>query len=149
MYLVYMSLKPHEEEFLQRFVVEGKAVGVPRSASLVMGSLLVCQPKQQTAEQLQKRLGLSAGSVSAALGMLVPIKAVERTKRPGEKRYYYEFLPEGFKRAVEVRMYASRRYVALAELGLEQDCDNERLQAMKRTYEVLEAATANVLKKLP
>src|SRR6202012_2550680 len=73
---------PHDSDWRRDFVDDmGRLVlayGAPRSLMRVLGWTVVCETPDQTASDVQKELGLSAGSVSTSLRFLGDMGLVER-----------------------------------------------------------------------
>lgn len=66
-----LTESPNELDWRHRFVEDmGGLVlvhGAPRALMRVLGWMVVCEPAEQTATDVQDTLGLSAGSVSTAV----------------------------------------------------------------------------------
>lgn len=127
-------------EFVERFAIIGRYTAMPPAMTRLLGWLVVCDPPQQTARQLQDGLGLSAGSVSTALGELTRAGLVERLLVPGERTTCYRIRPDGWARmlAGRLRVLAEIRLVAdQALLAAGRDAD-ERLREMRAFYDGLE-----------
>lgn len=62
-----------------------KMYGIPRMTGRVFAWLLVCDPPEQTAAQIGEELGASKGSISAATGVLVRNRMVDRLHVRGER----------------------------------------------------------------
>ena len=75
--------------------------GTPRGLMRVLAWMVVCEPPEQTAADIQKELTLSAGSVSTSLRMLGDIGMVERVARPGDRHIYYRLWDEGWEFVLE------------------------------------------------
>ena len=110
--------------------------GLPRSMTRVLGWLVVCQPPEQSAEQLRTTLRLSAGAVSAATSLLVREGIVRRQTMPGERRLYYRVEPDGWYRLLRTRLELTTRArqlvdAAMSAAGRQAD---ERLAAMHEFY---------------
>ena len=85
-------------------------LGLPPAQAQVFGWLLVCEPAQQSAGELQRALGLSPASVSAATSGLVAAGIATRISRPADRHCYYALHPDGGRRLLV------RRLQALSEL---------------------------------
>jgi DNA-binding transcriptional regulator GbsR (MarR family) len=125
-------------------------VGFPRSAARVLALLVVCEPKNQSAEQLQATLKLSAGTVSAAVRILVKGEIVTRTTFPGDRRIYYQLHPDGWPRLLRARLQllTQVRHVAEDALAAGGDQVDERLVAMRDFYARGEAQFVQLLEEL-
>jgi DNA-binding transcriptional regulator GbsR (MarR family) len=102
------------EEWRLRFAEQlsslGAETGVPRSMMLVLGWLVVCDPPEQTAHELQTRLQLAAGTVSSVTRTLAELGALDRRARAGDRRTYYALRERAWERVLV------GRYRALAEV---------------------------------
>jgi DNA-binding transcriptional regulator GbsR (MarR family) len=107
---------------LRRFVEEVglwfERGGVPRMAGRVLGWLLVCDPPEQTMQELADRLGASMGSISATTRLLDQLGLVERNSLPGERRVRYRIRPDAWTRTVEQRIEQALSFQAIAAKGL-------------------------------
>ena len=70
--------------------------GAPRALMRVLGWMVVCEPADQTAVDVQNELGLSAGSVSTSLRYLGEMGLVQRVSRPGDRRIFYRLNTGGW-----------------------------------------------------
>jgi DNA-binding transcriptional regulator GbsR (MarR family) len=67
--------------------------GLPRIPGRILGWLMACEPPHQSPEQLAEELDISRGSVSMAMRLLQPNKAVERIAVPGSRRTHWRLRP--------------------------------------------------------
>lgn len=124
--------------------------GLARSVGRVMGFLLICQPARQSAEDIQRLLGLSAGSVSNAVSLLLRLQLVERTAIPGERRLYYQLHPRGWEQLLRARLDQVRRGSELIATGIATYGSNPRLEGLHELYEKsFEAMDRIKLSQLP
>lgn len=100
----------HSYEQVVRSIGQHPYLGLPRAQAHVFGWLVVCEPAQQSADQLQAALALSAASVSAATSGLVAAGIATRTTLPADRRTYYALHPDGSRRLL------ARRLQSLTEL---------------------------------
>jgi len=68
--------------------------GLPRMAGRIFAWLLVCEPAEQTMDELAAALSGSKASMSTMTRLLVGAGLVERVRRPGERRDEFR-VPEG------------------------------------------------------
>jgi len=111
-------------------------MGSPRATARVLGWMVVCEPVEQSAQDIQAALQLSSGAVSAATRTLFGLGLLERVAYPGDRRIYYRLNPEAWERAIETRLrtITTLREVAdraLAEAGSAAD---GRLREMRDVY---------------
>jgi DNA-binding transcriptional regulator GbsR (MarR family) len=142
-----------ESEWRQRFVEEFGGLilvyGTPRAVMRVLGWMLVSDPPEQTAQEIQEALTLSAGSVSAAVRTLGEVGMLERVARPGDRHIYYRVCAHGWERVLEGRFRAITELRRVADRAL-QGAGGEsdwRLQEMHDTYSHMEAGVARLLRE--
>jgi DNA-binding transcriptional regulator GbsR (MarR family) len=133
--------------FVEHFGIVGDDMGLPRTMTRVLGWLVVCEPAQQSARQIQDGLGLSAGSVSTGLGGLVRGGLVERLTFPGDRHSYYRVRPGGWRQllAARVRVLTEIRRIAdqaVAAAGAHAD---HRLPEMRDFYAMCERRFTELL----
>ena len=93
-------------------------IGLPRVAGRLFGYLLICDPSEQSAAQLQHAIGASAGSVNTMIRQLQAAGFVERRGEPGSRRLWYRIAPGAFGRALAARVRLVTELKDLAEAGL-------------------------------
>jgi hypothetical protein len=81
----------------------------------VQAWLMVCEPTEQTAQEIQDRLALSAGSVSTALRQLVAAGVLERVSRPGERRIFDRIASNSRDGPLQVKLRALPRMREVAD----------------------------------
>ena len=131
-------LTPEAVSFIEDFgllITEG---GLPRSMGRVLGLLLICDPHQQSALQIQQQLQLSSGSVSAATTFLYNAGFIKRSSRSGSRRLFYEVDEACWQRVVQSRLHQLRHGVSLAERALSMHPADPRLLSMHHLYSEFE-----------
>lgn len=137
------TASPAELQFVEAVALSMERQGLVRMAGRVIGWLLICDPPEQTFNQLVAALQASKGSISTAMQFLVTAGLVERFSRPGERRDYYRVRPGTW---VDLGRRLSSHYAAftaltdqgLALLAGASAERRERLQAMHDFYVWLE-----------
>ena len=133
------------EDFGGRVIV----YGTPRATMRVLGWMLVCDPPEQTAGEIQDGLRLSAGSVSTALRMLGDVGMLERFARPGDRHSYYRVCAHAWERVLEGRFRTFTEMRTVADRALQaagHDADH-RLLDMRDTYALFETGVAALLRE--
>jgi DNA-binding transcriptional regulator GbsR (MarR family) len=132
-----------ELHYVEEVALGFERQGLFRMAGRVLGWLLICDPPEQTFNQIAEVLQASKGSISGAMKFLVPSGLVERISRPGDRRDYYRCRPGAWTDLArdQSRLYDDFR--KLAQRGLELLADapaarRERLQGMHDLYAWLE-----------
>jgi hypothetical protein len=113
-----LSREYEERRFIEEFGVLLEMEGLPRMAGRLLGRLLLCDPAEQTAEQLAEVVGASKASVSTTTRLLIHLGLVERVSLPGVRRDYFRIRPNAIgnlMRSSMTRIHAGR---ALTERGL-------------------------------
>jgi DNA-binding transcriptional regulator GbsR (MarR family) len=103
-----LTAKPLVPDWRQSFVEElgvlAFDVGIPRATVRVLAWLVVCDPPQQSAPDIQSALQLSAGAVSAATRTLIGIGMLERAAHAGDRHMYYKLRAGGWEVALRSRL---------------------------------------------
>jgi DNA-binding transcriptional regulator GbsR (MarR family) len=69
--------------------------GMPRMAGRILGWLWICDPPEQSANDLAEVLRASKGSISTMTTLLTRANLIERVALPGHRRDYYRARPDG------------------------------------------------------
>lgn len=139
------STPPDLTEAAFAFAVQ---TGFSKSTAKVFAFLLLCDPIEQSAQDIQKTLNLSVGTVSEAVNMLIRVGLVDRIVVSGDRRYFYALQPHGFQQAIRQRAQTVSMARELAEKGLRLQPDNKRLSTMKNVYSLFESEMENILKRM-
>jgi DNA-binding transcriptional regulator GbsR (MarR family) len=136
-------------EFIDRIGASADVSGLPPSYIRVLAWLLVCDPPEQSVEDLRSALGLSAGAVSMATAALARMGFVERVARRGDRRLRYRFPPAAFERVIELRLAATTQARIAAETALENaPGSSSRLEGLRDMYAFFEEGIAEYLRRL-
>ncbi len=125
--------------------------GTPRAVMRVLGWLVVCQPREQTAADIQEELALSAGSVSAAVRTLGELGMLEHVTRPGDRRTFHRLRQQGWEQALTLHFRALGELRRLADSTIDAaggEAD-ERLLEMRDTYALLEDGITKLAAREP
>jgi DNA-binding transcriptional regulator GbsR (MarR family) len=135
-----------QEEFLQRVAAWADVSGLPPSYIQVFAWLVVCEPPEQSVDELRDALGLSAGAISMATAALSRMGVVERIAQPGIRRRYYRFHARGWERVLRLRLEAVAHIRAAAEHALASaPRPQDRLSGMRDVYASFEEQIAKLL----
>jgi hypothetical protein len=130
-------------DFVEEVGMLFEKYGQPRMAGRIVGHLLVCDPPQQSQQDLAEALQASIGSISTMTRQLQQVGLVERIGVPGERRVHFRLaddawtrmMQDGVQRATEYRELADR---GLAMFGGAPPAFRERLQHLHDITEFLE-----------
>lgn len=92
--------------------------GMTPMAGRLWGYLLICDPPEQTAEEIAHALHASRGAISGTVRLLEPIGFIRRTRRRGDRREYLSAPPETFQAFVGNAGAIYRRLRMIIEEGL-------------------------------
>lgn len=94
-------------------------LGLPRAWGRVLGWLLVCEPENQSAEDLAAGLHASRGSISMATRSLIRMGYVERQTKRGDRRTYYRIRPGTWTAVFEHLIQSTTKLRQMAKQGLD------------------------------
>ncbi len=128
-----------ELTFVEEVAVAFEQGGLPRMAGRIIGWLLICDPPEQTSDQLAQVLQASKGSISSSTRLLVPSGLVERRSHPGERRDYFRLRNEAWAELVRGRLDQVTAFRDLTARGLtlladEPPARRARLEEVGRFY---------------
>jgi DNA-binding MarR family transcriptional regulator len=132
-------------EFMERLATLSEVSGLPPSHVRVFAWMIVCDPPEQSVDDLRRALGLSAGAISMATSMLIRIGIVERISRPGERRLLYRFHARGWERLLRLRLESMAQMRRAGEDALENAPGQDRLSGMCELFVHYERSTAELL----
>ena len=75
----------NEQQFTEDFGLFFEHLGVPRMAGRILAWLLICDPPEQTMQDLVDALGASKSSISTMTRLLMNFGLIERLSLPGER----------------------------------------------------------------
>lgn len=136
-----METDPLHEERLQLAEEFGRFFdehGLPRTEGRILGWLVVCDPPQQSADELAGALGISRGSVSMGIRMLLRSDAAERISIPGSRKHFYRLRPGLWGYEIERRVQEATRTRDLATEGLRrlQSAPTEQLERLREMQDM-------------
>jgi DNA-binding transcriptional regulator GbsR (MarR family) len=145
-------LDEDRERYVEDFGILFGQFGLPRMVGRVLGTLLVSDPPERSAEELAEALKASRGSISSATRSLVQMGLVERRGRPGERRDYFRVKPGAWREIMRRELGALSTFRRMAERGLTlMDSGNPEakrgLQEMRDLYAYWEREFPAVLKR--
>jgi DNA-binding transcriptional regulator GbsR (MarR family) len=146
----YLSTKEEQLRYVEELALFFEQTGLSRALGRVLGWLLICDPPQQTMDDLVTSLQISKSSVSTATRQLIQAGLIERISLPGERRDFYRIGDGVWIKAMQARMAQVTALRQLAEKGLSLLAQAEperrlRLQEMWDTYAFFEEAMPRLL----
>jgi DNA-binding transcriptional regulator GbsR (MarR family) len=116
-------LQEIQAEFDRRSFIEDvgmifKESGLPRMAGKIFGSLLICNPPYQSANELMTYTGGSKASISTMSRLLIQLGLIERTGIPDKKGIYFKLREDSYSALLERKMTFIRSLKATMDKGL-------------------------------
>jgi DNA-binding transcriptional regulator GbsR (MarR family) len=135
-------MRPEEGRFIDRWSTILAAEGLPPVAGRLWAWLMVCEPSEQSVEEIAGAIGASRGAISGAARMLEPSGLIVRTKRRGDRREYWRTSPDAVIHSLEAKERQARPSLhaldaILASLSDRPDESLARLRAAQRLYAML------------
>jgi hypothetical protein len=106
------------EAFVEELGALGPELGLPRAMMRITAWMMVCDPPEQSARQIQDGLHLSAAAVSAATRQLITAGMLERVSRPGQRQIYYRLASGSWDAPLEAKLRALSRLRYVADKGI-------------------------------
>ena len=131
------------DDLLEEFGLYLESSGLPRAAGRMLAWLLICDPPEQSAEDLGRALSASTGGVSMTVRLLARHGFVQRIGRAGDRKVYYRVVPGAWATvlASEQANASHLRELGVRGLSLLPDHDRvrrRRLEEMTGFYTFLE-----------
>lgn len=135
-------MRREEHEFVERWSRILAAEGLPPVAGRLWAWLLVCEPPEQTVDDIREAVGASRGAISGAVRWLEPSGLIHRTRRRGDRRDYWSSTPDAMIRVIENKQRQMRPSIETLESALTALSDRspaslQRLRDVHELYQVL------------
>jgi hypothetical protein len=108
-----------EAAFVERMGQFLGSTGMTPMAGRMWGWLLICEPAEQTADEIATALQASRASISPTARLLAQLGMIRRTSRRGDRREYFSAPPGTFRSLLESLAGYYRAFGDLAALGIE------------------------------
>jgi DNA-binding transcriptional ArsR family regulator len=93
--------------------------GLPLIGGRIVGWLMVCDPAEQTAEEIAEAIGASRASLSTNLRLLTTLGMVRRTTRSGERMRYFSIEDQTWVELVRRQVASLASFTSIVAGGLE------------------------------
>jgi hypothetical protein len=129
-----------EPDWREAFVAElgalGPELGFPPAMMRITAWMVVCEPPEQSAQQIQHGVQLSAAAVSTATRQLVAAGMLERVSPPGERRVHYRLAAGSWDAPLKAKLRALGRLRRVADRGIEaaDGLADHRLVEMRNSF---------------
>ena len=112
------TLTSEQSDFIEEMGQFLGGYGMTPMAGRMWGWLLLCDPPEQTAEQIADALGASRGAISGTARILTSAGFIRRTKKRGDRREYFSSPPEALDSMLSNASVIYRQLRVIAEHGL-------------------------------
>lgn len=135
-------MRTEEQAFIERWSQILASEGLPPVAGRLWAWLLICEPPEQTVDQIAAAIGASRGAISGAVRMLEPSGLIVRSKRRGDRHEHWRTSPDAVIHSLEAKERATRPSLrALDDMLLASSHRPEeslaRLREVHRLYAML------------
>jgi len=122
--------------FVEELGALGPEVGIPRAMMRVVAWMTVCEPPEQSSQQIQAGLQLSAAAVSSATRQLITAGMLERVSHRGDRHIFYRLASGSWDAPLEAKARALGRLRDVAERGVASagDLADYRLIEMRNAF---------------
>lgn len=107
-----------QSAFVEELGALSHEIGIPRATMRIAAWMMVCDPPEQAAAQIQDGVQLSPAAVSAATRELIAAGMLERISRPGDRRTYYRLASGSWDAPLQAKLKALSRLRQVAEKGI-------------------------------
>lgn len=123
--------------FVEDFALVLERMGLVRMAGRATGWLLVCEPPEQTFNQIADALQASKGSISSALKTLTTMQWVDKTTKPGNRRDFYTIRPGILPELTRQQTGRYDNLTAMTQRGLQlfEDPDGKQAARVRDMHE--------------
>lgn len=143
-------LSPELDAFIEQLGELFARTGSQRIAGRLLGFLMICDPAQQSAPDIEEAIGVSKASVSINLRLLQAAGIIERVGVAGQRRAHYQVRVDCWSKDLSTKQAEIETMRRIADNGLDALTDapperRERLEAMRAFYEFFERAFPAVI----
>jgi DNA-binding MarR family transcriptional regulator len=140
-----------ERHFAEDVGLLFEAFGNNRMAGRVWGLLAIAEEDALSASDLGERLQASSGSISTATRLLIGLGMLERVRRPGDRKAYFQIRSGAMSQLVAHRQMLMQQAERLAQRGLEEFGDRplarRRLEEWQHLYAFFVRETPPLIEK--
>jgi hypothetical protein len=134
-------------EWTERVAMYLARDGVPPIAGRVLGWLMVCDPREQSAGQISAAIGASRASLTSNLRLLSSMGFLTWRTRPGERTVYYQMAEDAWAIVVRKQVAGITSFLDITRDGLglvgPDDDRASRIRQAHATFEWMAAAFDN------
>ncbi|NBH03351.1 transcriptional regulator [Amycolatopsis sp. SID8362] len=111
--------------------------GVPPIAGRVLGWLMICEPAEQSADEIGAAIGASRASLATNMRVLVDGGFVRRRTKPGERTHYFRMVDDAWETVVRRRVTSLTAFRDVAAEGMSlAGADSPRANRLRAAHDV-------------
>lgn len=146
-------MDPELRDWVERLSMVLERDGLPRMAGRIFGWLVVCDPPEQSMEELAAAVQGSKASMSTMTRLLVQSVLIEKVRQPGARRDVFRVRPGQWRQLWQSRMQMLEETTALTARGLEllagrPPADRARLEELHHQYRFMVEHLPSLLERL-
>lgn len=136
-------MEQKQQAYIEQFGLAFEERGLGQTIGRIMGWLMICNPAQQTLDEICAALGMSKSTISTTLRIMSQFGMVERVSLRGDRKHYYQMSGGFWLQAIDraVQQFVSFKKLAADGLKVMGDAnpqERERLQSMYELHDFLE-----------
>ncbi|WP_040700171.1 GbsR/MarR family transcriptional regulator [Nocardia vinacea] len=93
--------------------------GLPPIAGRILGWLMICEPAEQSAEEISSAIGASRASLTTNMRMLTDAGFVRRRTKPGERTNFFRIDDDAWETVVRRRVASLAAFRDVTAAGME------------------------------
>lgn len=139
------AITADESAFVEKAGVVLETTGLTRLSGRLLGWLLICTPREQSAEDLVTALQASTGGISTQARALIRFGFIERVGLPRDRRTYYRLKDHAFEANFTEQTQVLKMVRELGDEGLDLLTDTnptpgrlDRLSQMRDLFAFME-----------
>ena len=106
-------------EWVERIATQLAGDGMPPIAGRILGWLMICEPAEQSAEEIAEAIGASRASLTTNLRILTMMGLVSRQARPGSRTVFHAVGSDAWEGIVRRQIASLSTFDAIVEDGLD------------------------------
>jgi DNA-binding transcriptional regulator GbsR (MarR family) len=136
-------MEKDKQQYVEEFALFAEQeVGLGATIGRVLAWMLVCEPPQQTLDEICEALDMSKSTISTTVRLMSQFGMIERVSVRGDRRHFYQMNQGFWTQRFDQALHEFARFNEMAEKGLAlladaDPKDRERLENMQALYQFL------------
>lgn len=137
-----------QQKYIEDFGLFFEQMGLNRTAGRIFGWLLICDPPEQTLDDLTEALQMAKSTISTSARFLTEVGIIERVSKPGIRKDFYRISPTFWENALNASIEQFRGFKHFAEVGLRL-IDEETSEHQRRTLTHMHSLYSFMMREFP